>query len=274
MRSSFANAPEPMLAGIVEERTAKGAAAAIRSCEYAGATGIDLHLECLAPEEQNAEGVRKILKDTMLPVLALYYPGAQEEITEEERVSRLLQAVEGGVSGIDLQAYTYDRPAKAHLRPEYADAGYSFLHDDPHEIVLDERIIERQCALIEKVHSMGAEVLMSCHPKTVMKCEEVVELALLLEKRGPDILKIVTVARTEEDLAESFRTMVALKKTLHTKVVFHCAGRAGRLSRIVNPLLGGHMAFCVDGFRETSVLDQLDLRTASEIVDRMRKIMM
>ena len=36
-----------MLAGVVREKTIKGALACIRNCEVQGATGIDLHLSCL-----------------------------------------------------------------------------------------------------------------------------------------------------------------------------------------------------------------------------------
>ena len=42
--------------------------------------------------------------------------------------------------------------------------------------------------------------------------EQVVELALFLEKRGPDVLKIVTRAENEEQLLESFRAMRLLKE--------------------------------------------------------------
>jgi len=43
-------------------------------------------------------------------------------------------------------------------------------------------------------------------------------------------------------------------------------------SRILNPLLGGQIAFCVDRFHADSTLEQLDLRTAASIVENMKKI--
>ncbi len=122
------------------------------------------------------------------------------------------------------------------------------------------------------MHTAGAEVLLSCHPGIPMKAEAVVELALFLEKRNPDILKIVTTANNEDDLAESIRAMTMLKKEVRTPITYHANGRADMLSRIVNPLLGGHIVFCVDRFHEDTVTEQLDLRTAADVVNSVKKM--
>ena len=137
----------------------------------------------------------------------------------------------------------------------------------------DGSVIAKQCEFIEKVHSMGAEVLLSCHPGIPMNCEQVVGLALFLEKRKPDIIKIVTLAENENDLIESFKAMVMLKKEVKTAVSYHASGVSGGLSRIVNPILGGHMVFCVDRYNEGSTMEQLDLKTARTVIDNMKKIM-
>lgn len=96
---------------------------------------------------------------------------------------------------------------------------------------------------------------------------------MFLEKRKPDIIKIVTAAEDEEDLIESFKTMSVLKKEVKTKVSYHASGAAGSLSRIVNPLLGGHIIFCVERYNEGSTMEQPDLKTARKIVDEMKKIL-
>ena len=101
--------------------------------------------------------------------------------------------------------------------------------------------------------------------------EQVVELALFLEKRSPDIIKIVTLAQDEEGLAESIRAMLLLKKEVKTPVSYHANGVAGTLSRIINPLLGGQIAFCVDRFSESSTMGQLDLRATAAVVDYVKK---
>ena len=174
-----------------------------------------------------------------------------------------------GVAGIDMQGYTFHRPSKDGFCGEDL---YSFTKNNPKEIVTDCGIISKQCEFIENIHSMGAEVLLSCHPGIPMDCTQVVELALFLEKRNPDIIKIVTIAENDDQLAESIRTMLMLKKEVKTPVSYHAGGKSGALSRIINPVLGGQIAFCVDRFKEGSTMEQLDLKTVKTVVENIRKI--
>ena len=118
---------------------------------------------------------------------------------------------------------------------------------------------------------MDREVLLSCHPGIPMTCDQVVELALFLEQRNPDIIKIVTVAENEDDLHESIRAMMALKKEVKTPVTYHANGAAGTLSRIVNPILGGHIAFCVDRYDNQSFVEQPQLKAVREIIDNIQR---
>ena len=89
---------------------------------------------------------------------------------------------------------------------------------------------------------------------------------------GQSAYSYFTKAETEDDLAESIRTMLLLKKEIKTPVAYHANGKAGMLSRIINPLLGGQIAFCVDRYTEASVMEQIDLRSAKSIVENMKKI--
>ena len=181
-----------------------------------------------------------------------------------------MDAVSAGAAGIDMQAYTFDPKSKNAFCGEDK---YSFTKGNPKEIVTDSGVISKQCELIEKVHSMGAEVLLSCHPGISMNCEQVTELALFLEKRQPDIIKIVTFAADENDLVESFKTMITLKKEVKTPVSYHTNGTAGSLSRIINPIFGGHIIFCVDRYNEGSTMEQLDLKPVKALIDNLKKIM-
>jgi len=269
---TLSHLPAPAIAGVVREKSARGAIAEMKNCMYDGADMIDLHLSCL--EERDEESLKKIMASSKLPVLALNYNNTctwqNAGFSEEERVESLLRAVAAGAAGIDMQGYTYHVPSKSGFCGEDK---YSFTKGNPKEIVTDEAIINRQCALIEKVHSMGGEVLLSCHPGIPMTCRQVVDLAHFLEERNPDILKIVTKAETQEDLLESIRTMMVLKQEVKTPVTYHAAGKAGMLSRILNPILGGQIAFCVDRYTEASTMEQIDLKTAKSILDQMQKIL-
>ncbi len=261
----------PAIAGVVREKTVKAAIGEIKNCMYDGADMIDLHISCL--ENSDTDNLRAIIQSSKLPILALNYNNrynwSSAGFSEEERVASLLRAAEVGAAGIDMQGYTFHAPSKDGF---YGDDKYSFTKGNPKEIVTDEAIISKQCEFIEKIQSMGTEVLLSCHPGISMNCEQVVDLALFLEKRNPDIIKIVTAATNEDELVESFKTMVTLKKEVKTPVSYHANGSAGSLSRIINPILGGQIIFCVDRFSESSTMEQLDLKTAKAVIDNIKKI--
>ena len=268
----LSNLPSPVLVGVVKEKTPKAAIAEITNCLYDGAGMIDLHMSCL--ENTDTETLRSIFSASKLPVLALNYNidyySESRGYTEEDRIAMFRRAVDAGAHGIDMQGYTFDLSSKESF---HGEDKYSFTKGNPREIVTDEGIISKQCAFIEEVHSKGAEVLLSCHPGLPMTAEQVVDLALFLEKRNPDIIKIVTIAETDEDLAESFKAMIMLKKNVKTPVSYHAGGKAGSLSRIINPILGGHMIFCVDRFKESSLLEQLDLKTSKAVVENIKKFL-
>ena len=262
----------PALAGVVRERTVRAAWAEMKNCYLHGAEMIDLHLSCL--EDQSEESIRAILEKAPLPVLALNYASAYDwsavPYTEEEREALFLTAVRAGAQGIDMQGYTFDPASKSAF---VGEDKYSFTKGNPKEIVTDAKVIDRQCALIERVHGMGAEVLLSCHPGIPMNREQIVELALFLEKRNPDIIKIVSIANTEEEMLESLHTMLLLKREVKTPVSYHAGGKFGGLSRVLCPVLGGQIAFCVDRFSESSTLEQLELASAKTMIEEMKRLL-
>ena len=45
------------------------------------------------------------------------------------------------------------------------------------------------------------------------------------------------------------------------------------ISRIINPLLGGQIAFCVDRYSESSTMEQIDLKAAKAVMDNIYKIL-
>lgn len=106
-----------------------------------------------------------------------------------------------------------------------------------------------------------------------MSSDQVVDLALYLEERGPDIIKIVTSAACEEDMLEAVRVMLALKKRVKTPVSYHANGPFGGLTRFLNPALGGQIAFCVDRFSESSTMEQLDLKTARDVIEKIQRLL-
>ena len=136
MNRKISQIPSPALAGVVKEKTLNGAIAEIMNCTYDGADMIDLHLPYLEPND--TESLRKIVKASRLPILALNYSNTS---SEEERVASFLRAVDAGAAGIDMQGYTFHLPSKKDFCGEDK---YSFTKGNPKEIVTDESIIAKQ----------------------------------------------------------------------------------------------------------------------------------
>lgn len=73
----------------------------------------------------------------------------------------------------------------------------------PDELTRKPEAINRQKKLIDEIHEMGKEVLMSSHVLRYAAAEEVLEIAYEHQKRGADISKIVTAANNEDEEAEN-----------------------------------------------------------------------
>jgi len=268
MKASFAHQPGPLIIGVIRRETTKAVLAEIRNGQFNGAQAYDLHLSCLKEEDRTPEAIRKVVDFTDKPIMALSYNETylkqSYETTEEERIDLLMKAVEGGVSCVDLQAYSFDLPAKKTFDPTYATPEMAFAAANPREITLNPEAIEKQMKWIEQVHAMGCEVLMSCHVGVHLNAEQVVSLAKEMERRGPDVVKIVALANTPEEQIEAFRTMYELKKVMKARYSFHCNGKYGKLTRIVCPMLGSYLMFCIDRFDVSYAMEQLDLRTTAD----------
>ncbi len=267
-RVSFTDHKGPLFLSVIRERTPNAAIAVIKNSVLEGASGFDLHIPTLDPEYRNAESMKKIIAATDLPVLALHYNGGYDGKplgeSDERRMEQLLMAVEAGASAIDMQGYTFDPDMETAL----AGAKEGFAKRAPREVTVRPETIEKQCAFIEKVHSMGAEVVLSTHTGIMMNAEEVVELALTLEKRGADVIKIVGKAQSEDDIPECLRTVLELKKALKVKFAYHLAGKAGAPTRIMAPALGSYMLFCFDRYTESSVFEMCHLGSVADAFRR------
>lgn len=264
----------PAFAGVVREKTIKDAIKSIKNCEKKGATMIDLHLSTLENRFRNVKSIRKIVRSTRLPILALNYSQNFDyspilNVKEEDRIGLLKIAAKAGVAGVDIQGYSFDLKSKEDF---YGDKKLSFYKKGIKEVVTNKSVIAKQTALIKEMHEMGVQVLLSNHPGVVLDADQVVDLAKFISTRKPDIIKIVTLAEKEEDNVEALKAMLRLKKEIPCKVSYHLAGKPGKISRIINPVMGGFMMFCVNGTGVNNLPDQLDLKTTVDVVNNIKKL--
>ena len=257
----FSESGKPIIIGVVKEPTADAAISTIKTCEREGATAFDLHVSLLEGKERDPESLERIFRECDSPILAVHYNNLPKGITvkntSEERMTELVRAVEVGAAGIDMQGYTFCKEPRATLADKDAKK-YPFITANPKEVVLDDEIITKQRKIIDKVHSLGGEVLMSTHTGVYLNTEQIVSLALEIEKREVDIIKLVTPVNTKEEVVEALSSIIELKKNIkNAKVHFHCSGRLGRITRYIAPYFGAAIVFATDYYNERADKEQL-----------------
>ena len=229
MRPSFLRLQAPYLAAIVAEATPELASASILNGEHEGAEAFMVDLSLWARGALTRETLARVFHCTGRPMMPLCYRSrnlSAEAMDDDARAELMLLTIEAGAAACDIMGDMY-APA-------------------PRERTRDEGAIGKQKRLIERIHAMGAELLMSSHAQNeFIPAEDVLEHLRDFTSRGVDIAKIVVRADTEDELLEAFRTTVLLKRQLKAPFVHLCSGKYGRLQRYVAPSLGAALTFGV-----------------------------
>lgn len=230
------------------------------------ATGFDVHISSLDPVYCNRETYRRIFTSAPHPTLCLNYDGDRlfrpRNLPEEQRIREMITAVECGANAIDLVGYSFDTAGQGEMM-QY-DPAFPFTRAHPREVTLASAAIRQQCRVVDYVHSIGGEVLISTHTGVYLHTDEVVSLAKWIEKRDPDIIKIVlNGCNTDERVAEVLASIVELKKVLHCRFSLHANGEKGVKTRMLGPLFGSYMMFTVREAKEGYDPNQLPLSSAA-----------
>lgn len=225
--------------------------AIIRNAVYDGADAFYIHLDHLDPGCWNPADLRKIFDYAGdKPVIALFYRRKKLPLyTDDELLEVLFMAVEAGASMCDVMGDIFDpSPRQLSLKPE---------------------IVDRQKRLIDKIHAMGAEVLMSSHTGDFMTAEETIAHARAMESRGADMIKIVVSSQSEEEMYEAFRITTLMKRELKVPFLHICGGQSGKLHRAIAPLFGSSMVLCVQAYTSGSSREQTLLRATRAVYDNL-----
>jgi 3-dehydroquinate dehydratase len=251
-RPSFLNKPYPVITGIMAGQTPREIIASARNSESEGAGGIAIDLFDLKPEFRNYESFKEIVNSVNLPFMFYFYRNdRREQLGDDDRQEVLLVAAEAGASMIDVMGDLYDPSAN--------------------EITFNQNAINKQKRLIGKIHSKGADVVISSHTGCPLTTEEVIRHMLELESRGPDVVKIVTTINTEEELAEALRTTIALNRELKTPFIHLCSGKYSRPHRFMCPVLGTSILFAVPYYSDRYPgLAQPTIKSMNAVLDNIR----
>lgn len=248
MKKSFLNRENPMLTVMLQCETPEVAIGRIRNANFLGADAYGLQIESLKPEYHNPETYQRIfgeMKERPCYV-TMYRAKSNSGLTDDELVEKLVVAAESGAVLCDIM-------------------GDMFLKH-PEELTEDEEAVKKQMALIDRLHAMGAEVLMSSHLHKYAPAERVLEIALEQKRRGADIIKIVTSADNMEQQIENLRITNLLKNELGAPFLFLSGGECS-IHRRLGITLGCSMALCVYEHDHHSTPTQPLLSTMKNIRD-------
>lgn len=234
MHNSFLNSKSPFVTEMVQVPTAEMAERKISNAVANGATAIGFQMSYLEKDYRGKETLTKILSSAKdKPVYFTNYRGNfNQGISDEELLNGLLFGMGCGATMVDVMGDSFD--------------------PSPEELTTDEKAIKKQMDFIDVVHKKGGEVLMSSHIYQFRPAERVLEIALEHEKRGADMVKIVTGADTPEEEIKNLEICNLLKKELKVPFLFLSGGNYTKLHRTIGPALGVSMWLCFSEYDQTT----------------------
>lgn len=255
MTKSFFHYDKPVLTAMVQDKTPDSAICTIMDSLYDGAEAFGIQLCNLLPEYRTEEHLTRIFKACEgRPIyITSYRGGASKGLSDEECVELLLMGLRAGVSMSEM------------LCDVMGDV-YGKTQD---QLSFEPAVIERQRALIDRIHAMGGKVLISTHLSRFFEEDELMEYAHAQHARGADLVKIVTKADTPEQEAANLMITYRLKRELDCPFLFLSGGMYTRLIRQIGPALGCCMYLCVQRYHPVTAKAQPLLRSVKAIRDNM-----
>ena len=232
MKKSFLGNTSPFITQMVQVPTPAVAKQKIKYGIENGATAIGFQMSWLERKyhtEKDISSIIKCAKDK--PFYFTNYRGKfNEGVSDEELMDGLLLGLKCGATIVDVMGDTFD-PSNE-------------------ELTTNEKAISRQMKFIDKVHKLGGEVLMSSHVYEYRSSDRVLEIALEQQRRGADIVKIVTGANSLEEEIKNLEITRRLKEELKVPFLFLSSGEHSYLHRTIGPALGVNMWLCFDKYDE------------------------
>jgi 3-dehydroquinate dehydratase type I len=180
-----------------------------RKAQRAEALSADL-VEVRLDRLNNYQGISKVAGAVKIPVVATNRPVSQKGSfarSESERLSLLMDAVEGGADYVDIESSTTN---------------------------LDQ--------VVETFRKTSAKIILSHHDYfRTPKLSELKSTLAKLQKSKSDIYKIVTTARSPEDNLTILSLLKTSRKT--NPLVSFAMGQPGVWSRLLAPFYGAHFTY-------------------------------
>ena len=256
-RRSFLNTPSfrPIISALFDRTTVDEYIATCTQASMDGADGMAIGLGSLKPEFRNREDLEKIISCVPRPFYVYFYRNdrwvEKNNQDDEARQKILMKAADAGAAMIDVMGDLYDK--------------------SPMEITRKPAAVKKQKALIKKIHDKGAEVVISSHMPVFRTYEETLDHLQTLAERGADLVKIVTAVNTPEELADTLRTTILLKKTMKVPFIHLCNGKYAKFHRLMCPSLGTAMSFATVGYPPSTGPNQPRIQDLKTVIDTINR---
>lgn len=246
-KPSFLDYDKPLITAMVTEADPESAAVKIEEALADGAEAFGIQLDCLKREYRNEEALRHIFAACDgNPIYITSYRNSQSEgMTDDECVELLMLGLKTGATLCDVMG--------------------DMFHREPWELTREEAAVEKQRALIKRIHDMGGEVLISSHLHAFFDEDTVFGFARSQAERGADIVKIVTFAQTEDQLITDLKIIKRMKSVLNKPFLFLANGEKCHLLRQIGPKLGVCMYLC----RTSEGCEQPTVKTVKYLRDEL-----
>ncbi len=254
-KDSFLDFRKPLICAMVQDATVDEAICTIKDSLYDGADAFGIQLCNLIPEHRDEEHLRKLFEACEgKPIYMTSYRGANnKEMSDEERVEFLLLAMRVALPFGEV----------------LCDVIGDLYHPEQDQLTFDEKAVEKQKALIARIHAEGGKVLMSTHTSRFFEEEEVVAYAHEQRRRGADVVKIVSKADGEDEQMVALQIIHRLKKELECPFLFLVGGTHTRLIRQIGPAFGVCMYLAVSRYRPVTAKAQPTISSVKAIRDNM-----
>ena len=254
MKPSFLNQNRPLITGMILKDNPDSIRFAVKNSIYDGADCLGIQLECLKKEYKTEEDYKRIFAACAgHPIYITNYRGGENVgFSDEELAKELVKALSCGATLGDVPGSLFDAESGMGIGLELSTK-------------LD--AIDRQKRLIDEIHSMGKEVLMSSHVLKFTPAETVLEIAYEQKRRGADIIKIVTAANSDEEQMENLRITSLLKKELNAPFLFLSGGTHSKIHRMIGAQLGCVTYLAVQEHDERAVPTQPTIKAAKAVRD-------
>ena len=247
IKPSFVNIQRPLLTVMVNDGTLAADKAIIANTLQGGAEAFCIQLELLKPEERTPEKLKELFASC--EGRPIYITAYRQGLTDEQCVELMLRGLEAGATMCDVMGDLYQ--------------------PSPDQMTFDAETVAKQKALIETIHERGGEVIMSAHLPDFRDAETVMAYARAQAERGADVVKIVSLAHTEEQMMVNINLTHRLKRELDRPFLFLNNGKHGKLLRQIGPALGSCMYLCLESYTDRRLGLQPLLHAVKDIRDAM-----